>query len=107
MALVFAVLPRLARVAATPDPRDPPQMVAYFQRRKNPYEARWWALTWSRLEAPNAGEGHLALARIDWELGRRPQARKVLEKILAHPTSDAARANADALRAEWGGESPE
>jgi hypothetical protein len=107
LAVVLAAAPMLHPPPAPPDPRDPAAMVAYYQRRHNVYEGRFWALRWSRLEGQAAGEGHLALAGFDWELGRRAQARKVLAKVTLHPSSDAARARAEAQLAAWDREARE
>lgn len=106
-ALLLAVTPHLKRPAQMPDERDPARMVAYWQARHNSYQARWWALAWTRREANDHGDGYLALAAIDWELGREVQARKVLAKVIDGPSSDAARARATAQRALWDAQKPE
>jgi hypothetical protein len=103
-ALALALQPYLRPDAVTPAVQEPSRMVAQFRARQNPYEARWWALAWSRAETNGAGEGHLALADLDWQLERKAQARKVLEKVLRNPASEAARAQAEARLAEWGTE---
>lgn len=106
-ALALCGLARLKHPEKLPDERDPAQMVAHWQARRNLYEARWWALAWTRREATDHGEGYLALAGIDWELGRDVQARKVLAKVIDGPSSEASRERARALRAQWNAQRPE
>jgi hypothetical protein len=84
-----------------PSPGDPAAMVAYWQARRNPYEARWWAVAWTQQEMNEPGAAYLALASIDHDLGRDVQARKVLAKVLARPADDATRARAESMHAAW------
>jgi len=105
-AALLLVLPHLRAPPAEPDPRDPAKMVAHWQARKNPYQARWWAVQWAKQEALKPGEGLLTLARLDWQLGRQASARKMLTKLVDHAGSDAAREEALTQLATWDRESP-
>jgi hypothetical protein len=89
-----------------PDARDPRAMEAYWRARKNPYQARAWALAWSRSERAAPGDAYLELATLDWELGRDVQARKVLEKVLDPRTPSLVKPRAAALRDAWEHERP-
>jgi tellurite resistance protein TehA-like permease len=100
-ALALSALPHLKREAHATDPTDAPGMVAYWQARRNPYQARWWALTWTHHEANAPGDAYLSLATLDRQLGRDAQATKVLAKVLDHPASDAVRTRAESLRSAW------
>jgi len=75
-------------------------MVAYWQGRKNPYQARWWALGWTREEAAAPGDAYLTLATLDWDLGRDTQARKVLAKVIERGPLPA-RERAASLQTAW------
>jgi hypothetical protein len=105
-ALVVATAALLHRPPPVPDPHDPQAMEAYWRARKNPYQARSWALAWSLQEGSAPGDGYLELATIDWELGRDVQARKVLDKILSRSSSARAISRASALRDTWERERP-
>jgi hypothetical protein len=94
------------RPEVPPDPRDPRGMVAYWQSRRNPYQARWWALAWTQQERTDPGDAYLALASIDWELGRDAQARKVLAKVFDRASTDIVRERAESVRAVWDRERP-
>ena len=100
-ALVLSALPQPKRQAPPTDPTDAPGMVAYWRARGNLYQARWWALAWTRHEANAPGDAYLTLATLDRQLGRDAQARKVLAKVLDHPASDAVRTRAESLRSAW------
>jgi hypothetical protein len=89
-----------------PDPRDPRGMVAYWRLRRNPYQARSWALVWSQQEKNEPGNAYLTLAAIDWEIGRDAQARKVLAKVALGARSDTVRGLAESLRTRWDEERP-
>ena len=101
VAIAALLVPRLVTVQAPPDERDPAAMVAYWRARQNPYQARWWAIVWAKQEADRPGNGLLALATLNWELERKPQARRMLTKLLDQPVSDDVRARAEAERAKW------
>jgi hypothetical protein len=101
LALGLVGVERWKPVERMPDGNDPAAMVDYWQRKRNPFRARAWAITWANRERAGAGEGMLALARLDWELGRRPQARMVLSAVIKRPVDDAVRARAEAQLAAW------
>ena len=99
-ALVVPALP--ARSAAPAHvPTTAPEAVTYWRSRGNLYRARAAAYAWAIGETTPA-EGYLTLASIDWELGDRDRARRVLSKVLAKATSDDVRARARELDSRWG-----
>jgi hypothetical protein len=100
-ALALAALPHLRREPIRPDPDDPPRMVTYWQGRQNLYQARWWAVAWSRAETSAPGDAYLTLASIDRQLGRIVQAKKVLAKVIEHPANEDVRRRAELLQATW------
>ncbi len=73
-------------LAPRPSPPAPPQRgtpreeVAYWRARSNLFRAHAEALAWARREKP-PGEGHVALAEVDDDLGRRDTALRVLAKV--------------------------
>jgi hypothetical protein len=101
-ALAFA-----ASFARSPLPpaRNAHQQVDDWLARDNPFRARAEALEWAKHEDP-PGEGHLALASIDWRLGHVEAARRVLSKVLARPASEDVMRRAGELSRAWGGGSP-
>jgi Tfp pilus assembly protein FimV len=99
LAVLALMVPLRPRVAPAPD--DPRAAVAYWQARDNAWRARGAALAWARLEKATPGEGHLALARLDWELGEREKAQRAVTQILEHGEDAAVRARAASLRDSW------
>lgn len=97
MGLVVATRGERPRVTPPDDPRD---AVAYWRDRRNLHHARAVALAWAQREAVPS-EGYLALAIVDWDLGEREKARKVLSKILARAESEPLRRKAEELRSAW------
>jgi hypothetical protein len=77
------------------------ETVAWIQR-DNLFQARFWAVQWANGERGD-GDGHLALAKLDWELGHHDDARAIAGDVAAHGTDDGTRQRAsDQLRA-WEG----
>jgi hypothetical protein len=102
-ALVFTALAALPLVptSSPPGPGDEPRAaIDYWRGRKNLFRARAVARDWAMREEPPA-EGYVTLAAIDWDLGQRDRARKVLAKVLARATSDDARRHASELEDRW------
>jgi hypothetical protein len=69
--------------SSVPSARSPdalPVEVEYWRARKNLFRAHVAALAWARRET-RPGEGHLALAEVDIDLGRKDPALKVLGKV--------------------------
>ncbi|MBX3231660.1 MAG: hypothetical protein KIT84_23465 [Labilithrix sp.] len=91
-----------ASVRTTPAPPDDPRAaVVYWRGRRNLHHARAVALAWAQRE-PVPSDGYLELAMVDWDLGERAKARKVLSKVLARAESEPVRRKANELRNEWG-----
>jgi hypothetical protein len=99
---VALVLPALPVRSAAPAhvPTTAPEAVAYWRSRGNLYRAHAAAFAWAIGETTPA-EGYLTLASIDWELGDRDRARRVLSKVLAKATSDDVQARARELDSRW------
>ncbi len=66
----------------------------------NPRRAHASALAWAKSEGADPGEGYLALAAIDRDLGYEGKARKVLEKVRTKSSSNELRRRAAALLGE-------
>lgn len=96
------VLPALPVRAPTPAhvPTTAPEAVVYWRARGNLYRAHAAAFAWAIGETTPA-EGYVTLASIDWELGDRDRARRVLSKVLAKATSDDVLARARELDSRW------
>ncbi|HTQ43057.1 MAG TPA: hypothetical protein VMI75_09910 [Polyangiaceae bacterium] len=99
---VALVIPALPVPAAAPAhaPTTAPEAVAYWRARGNLYRAHAAAFAWAIGETTPA-EGYLTLASIDWELGDRDRARRVLSKVLTKATSDDVRTRARELDSQW------
>jgi hypothetical protein len=87
-------------------PDDPPRAVEYWRKRENLFRARHVALGWATKEK-TPGEGYLTLAIVDWDLGEREKAQKVLSKVLTRTDDPSVRERAEALTAKWGTSPPE
>lgn len=98
-ALVLPALP-VHRSAPVHVPTTAPEAVAYWRARGNLHRAHAAAFAWAIGEATPA-EGYLTLASIDWEIGDRDRARRVLSKVLAKATSDDVLARARELDSRW------
>ena len=81
--------------------RSAREQVDDWLARDNPFRARAEALQWAKHEDP-PGEGHLALASIDWQLGHVEAARRVLSKVLSRPASEDVKRRAGELSRVWG-----
>ncbi|HEX8796276.1 MAG TPA: hypothetical protein VF765_35240 [Polyangiaceae bacterium] len=97
--LVIPVLP-VRPPAREHVPTTAPEATAYWRARGNLYRAHATAFAWAIGETTPA-EGYLTLASIDWEIGDRDRARRVLSKVLANATSDDVLARARELDARW------
>lgn len=107
-ALLFSALAALsfARTSSPPEPGDEPRAaVEYWRGRKNLFRARSVAFDWAMREDPPA-EGYVTLAAIDWDLGQRDRARKVLGKVLARATSEDVQRRASELDHRWSSGAP-
>jgi hypothetical protein len=93
------------RRAAPPPVLSAREQVDDWRSRENSFRARAAALEWAKRESP-PGDAYLALASIDWELGHRERARKVLSKVIAHPASDDVKRRADDLDRAWARAAP-
>jgi hypothetical protein len=98
-ALVLPALPAHPPAHAVP-PTSATEAVGYWRARGNLHRAHAAALDWANEEAI-PGEGYLTLASVDWDLGDRDRARRVLSKVLARATSDDVRARARELDSRW------
>jgi hypothetical protein len=94
----------LSVVAARP-PAPPPWAgypaaeTTFYVARDNLFRARAAAVRWASVER-GAGGGHLALAKIDWQLGHADEARALAADVAARGEDDGLRRRAeDALRA--------
>lgn len=96
------VLPVLPVRPPTPErvPTTAPEATVYWRARGNLYRAHAAAFAWAIGEATPA-DGYLTLASIDWEIGDRDRARRVLSKVLANATSDEVLQRARELEARW------
>jgi len=79
---------------------SPAEMIAAWRERRNLFRAHAVALDWARKEA-TPGDGYLALAEVDHELGQDHKAQKTLAKIVANPASEAVRRAAVDHAREW------
>jgi hypothetical protein len=77
---------------------SPREETLYWRARRNPFRAHAAALEWAKRER-HPGEGYVALAEIDLDLGHVDKARRVLTKIERDGESDAVRARGRELLA--------
>lgn len=98
---LVGLAPHWSASPARSTPDSPPALVQYWRERGNLFRARAAALAWARQE-PVPGEGYLTLADLVWELGHEDRARRVLEKVIAHPASDQVRRQAEDRLSRWG-----
>jgi hypothetical protein len=99
VAVVLPMVPAGARPTEHV-PTNAPEAVAYWRARGNLYRAHAAAFAWA-IDETTPAEGYLTLASIDWELGDRNRARRVLSKVLANATSGDVRARARELDSRW------
>ncbi len=83
-------------------PKDPRASVEAWQARDNPWRARGVALAWARAEKDAPGEGYATLAQLDWNLGERDKARRVLQHLLERTADRDVLERARRLRQDWG-----
>jgi hypothetical protein len=74
-----------------------------WSRRDNVFRARFWAVRWAASES-TPGEGHLALARAEWTLGRTDEARRLATQVAVTATDGMARQHASAQLGAWASE---
>lgn len=106
----FAVVAVAATIASSslaarppaPVPDDAPRLTVYWIDRENLFEARFWATQWARAEEAQPGDAQIVLARIDWELGHRAEARALLADVVGRGRSEDARRRARAQLESWG-----
>jgi hypothetical protein len=79
---------------------DPAVETIRWSGRDNVFRARFWAIRWAATER-TPGEGHLALARADWAVGRTEEARKIAARVAVTATDEVARQQASAQLAVW------
>jgi hypothetical protein len=77
------------------------ETVAWIQR-DNLFRARSWAVQWANGER-SEGDGHLALAKLDWALGHRDEARGIAGDVAAHGVDEGIRQRASEQLREWEG----
>ena len=82
-------------------PEDPRAAVEYWRTRENLFRARHVALAWAQKEKLPR-EGYLTLAIIDWDLGEKEKAQKVLTKVLTRTDDPSVLAEATSLATKWG-----
>ena len=82
-------------------PTDPAAATAYWRRAENPFRARAAAFKWAQHEGSAFGEGYLALAEIDFALGHREVAERVIAKVVERAPDPAMRARAARVRDTW------
>ena len=82
-------------------PADPAAATAYWRHADNPFRARAAAFKWAQREGSAFGEGYLALAEIDFALGHREVAERVIAKVVERAPDPAMRARAERVRDTW------
>jgi hypothetical protein len=87
--------------ASASAPNDPAEATAYFRRAENPFRARAAAIAWAQREGTAFGEGYIALAEIDFALGHRDVAERVIAKVIGRAQDPAMRARAERIRDSW------
>ncbi len=88
------------RPGETPPPPDDPALAsAWWLGRDNLWRAHEAALRWASSEHDAPGRGFVALAEIDWRLGDREKAARVLRKVLEGARDPEARA--EQLERQW------
>jgi hypothetical protein len=102
----FAIGARLIAAASAHSPaeapRDPRASVEYWRARDNMWRARSAALAWARAEKDAPGEGYSVLAQLDWDLGERDKARRVLKHLIEGTHDPAVGEQAERLLLDWG-----
>jgi hypothetical protein len=98
-----SLLVATARRPPPPLPEDAPSRTMHYRSVYNLHRAREAALQWAKEEG-TPGPGYLNLAEIDWQLGEREKARKVLAKVKERATDPSAQSRAASLEAEWAAE---
>lgn len=79
---------------------DPMRETVYWARKDNPFRARFWAAVWSGRET-TVGEGLLALARAEWEVGHPEKARSAAARVATSATDAAVRQRAAEQLRSW------
>ena len=100
LVVAAAGLSATAPSGVPPLPEDLPERTRHFRAVANLHRAREAALAWARTETV-PGPGYLNLAEIDWDLGERATARRVLAKVRDRATDPSIQSRAASLEAEW------
>ena len=107
-----ALVACLALTALASRPPSPPSWAgspaaetARWVDRDNLFQARAWAARWAATEG-GEGDGHLALAKLDWALGHHDEALALAAHVAASGADDGVKQRASQQLRAWAAEGP-